>query len=77
MGDIIKKNIVMVAKKDVDLYDVFENKVPFKRGDKLKGEYIKYDNFEYITVRLNGIKTSYVADYFDNLFVVKEDDANG
>ena len=77
MGDIIKKNIVMVAKKDVDLYDVFENKVSFKRGDKLKGEYIKYDNFEYITVRLNGVKTAYVADYFDSLFVVKEGGANG
>lgn len=71
MADIVKKNIVMVAKKDGILYDVFENEVPFKRGDKLKGEYIKYDNFEYITVRLNGIKTSYLAEYFEDSFVVK------
>lgn len=71
MSDIIKKNIVMVAKKDIDLYDVFENKVPVKRGDKLKAEFISYDNFEYITIRLNGIKTSFVAEYFDNTFVIK------
>lgn len=71
MENIVKKNILMVAKKDTDLYDVFDNKVHVKKGDKLKAEFIRYDNFEYITVRLNGVKTSFMAEYFDNTFVIK------
>ena len=72
MGDIVKKKVVLVAKEDVDMYDVFEKKIPIKRGDKLEGEYIKYVAFENITVWLNGFKAAYVADYFDNLFIMKE-----
>ena len=71
-----KKPVLLIAKKNFSLYNIWEEEIQVSMGQTFKGTRTELQGLEVIAIEMPQGDSVYVGDYLREFFEVKECDAD-
>lgn len=71
-----KVMVKLIAKRNFELYDIWEERTFVNTGDEYDGVMVETGGLRFITVRLANGDAAYMASYLEEFFEVKECDVD-
>ena len=76
MDNIEKTTVNLIAKRDFELYDIWEDRIFVSAGDVYKGVVIETGGLRFVTIKLPAGDAAYMANYLEEFFEIKECDVD-